>query len=146
MLHRLFVAGSDRAADTWRRYDRIEGCDSLQLHHLYRAMAWLGQELPRDQQKDATPFAPRCTKDRIEEELLEHRRDLFSELQLVFFDTTSIYFEGQGGREPGAVGLQQGPPARTAADDQQGDDRGVGAGPAGVAVHPGGRVTRCRGN
>ena len=67
VLHRLFVSGSDRAADKWRRYYRIEGCDSLQLHHLYRAMAWLGQELPKDQQKDATPFAPRCTKDRIEE-------------------------------------------------------------------------------
>ena len=90
VLHRLFVSGSDRAADKWRRYYRIEGCDSLQLHHLYRAMAWLGQELPKDQQKDATPFAPRCTKDRIEEALFEHRRDLFSELQLVFFDTTSI--------------------------------------------------------
>src|SRR5208283_548530 len=59
------------------------------------SFCWLGQELPKDQQKDATPFAPRCTKDRIEEALFEHRRDLFSELQLVFFDTTSIYFEGQ---------------------------------------------------
>src|SRR5271157_3953748 len=68
VLHRLFVSGSDRAADKWRRYYRIEGCDSLQLHHLYRAMAWLGQELPKDQQKDATPFAPGCTKD--------HRPDL----------------------------------------------------------------------
>ena len=104
VLHRLFVSGSDRAADKWRRYYRIEGCDSLQLHHLYRAMAWLGQELPKDQQKDATPFAPRCTKDRIEEALFEHRRDLFSELQLVFFDTTSIYFEGQGGESLGQRG------------------------------------------
>jgi hypothetical protein len=25
------------------------------------------------------------------------RRDLFSELDLVFYDTTSIYFEGEGG-------------------------------------------------
>ena len=106
VLHRLFVSGSDRAADKWRRYYRIEGCDSLQLHHLYRAMAWLGQELPKDQQKDATPFAPRCTKDRIEEALFEHRRDLFSELQLVFFDTTSIYFEGQGGESLGLGGFR----------------------------------------
>src|SRR5208282_4940840 len=107
VLHRLFVSGSDRAADKWRRYYRIEGCDSLQLHHLYRAMAWLGQELPKDQQKDATPFAPRCTKDRIEEALFEHRRDLFSELQLVFFDTTSIYFEGQGGESLGQRGYSK---------------------------------------
>jgi len=107
VLHRLFVSGSDRAADKWRRYYRIEGCDSLQLHHLYRAMAWLGQELPKDQQKDATPFAPRCTKDRIEEALFERRRDLFSELQLVFFDTTSIYFEGQGGESLGQRGYSK---------------------------------------
>ena len=69
---------------------------------------WLaGQELPKDQQKDATPFAPRCTKDRIEEVLFEHRRDLFSELQLVFFDTTSIYFEGQGGESLGQRGYSK---------------------------------------
>src|SRR5713101_587989 len=90
VLHRLFNSGSDRAADKWKADYQIEGCDALQLHHLYRAMAWLGEELPKDQQQDATPFAPRCTKDRIEEALFEHRRDLFSELQLVFFDTTSI--------------------------------------------------------
>ena len=83
------------------------GCDSPQLHHLYRAMAWLGRELPKDQQKDATPFAPRRTKDRIEEALFAHRRDLFSELQLVFFDTTSIDFEGQGGESLGQRGYSK---------------------------------------
>src|SRR5512140_103481 len=48
--------------------------------------------------------APRCTKDWIEEALFEERRDLFSELNLVFFDTTSIYFEGEGGQEIGEYG------------------------------------------
>jgi transposase len=38
-----------------------------------------------------------CTKDRIEAALFARRRDLFSELELVFFDTISIYFEGEGG-------------------------------------------------
>ena len=90
VLHRLFAPGSDRAADKWRTDYQIDGCDALQLHHLYRAMAWLGEELPQDQQTGKTPFAPRCTKDRIEEELFAHRRDLFTGLQLVFFDTTSI--------------------------------------------------------
>ena len=47
---------------------------------------------------------PRCTKDWIEEELFEQRRDLFSEIDLVFFDTTSIYFEGEGGQEIGRHG------------------------------------------
>jgi hypothetical protein len=107
VLHRLFASGSDRAADKWRQDYRIEGCDSLQLHHLYRAMAWLGEELPDDQQAGKTPFAPRCTKDRIEEEVFAHRRDLFTDLQLVFFDTTSIYFEGNGGDDLGQRGFSK---------------------------------------
>src|SRR5512142_520836 len=59
VLHRLFAPGSDRAADTWKTNYHVDGCESLQLHHLYRAMAWLGEELPRDQQAGKTPFAPR---------------------------------------------------------------------------------------
>ena len=108
VLHRLFVSGSDRAADKWKRDHQIEGCDSLQLHHLYRAMAWLGEVLPEDQQTDKTPFAPRCVKDRVEEDLFAHRRDLFTDLQLVFFDTTSIYFEGEGGESFGRARPHQG--------------------------------------
>jgi transposase len=107
VLHRLFASGSDRAADKWRTDYQIEGGDDLALHHLYRAMAWLGEELPKDQQKDKTPFAPRCIKDQIEEGVFGHRRDLFSGLQLVFFDTTSIYFEGQGGQEIGQRGFSK---------------------------------------
>lgn len=107
VLHRLFAPGSDRAADKWKADYPIEGADDLQLHHLYRAMAWLGEELPHDQQAGKTPFAPRCTKDRIEEGLFAHRRDLFTDLQLVFFDTTSIYFEGQGGQDIGQRGFSK---------------------------------------
>jgi transposase len=104
VLHRLFDPGSDRAADKWKKDYQIEECEPLQLHHLYRAMAWLGEELPRTEQAGKTPFAPRSTKDLIEERLFAHRRDLFTELQLVFFDTTSIYFEGQGGETIGQRG------------------------------------------
>jgi hypothetical protein len=107
VLHRLFAPGSDRAADKWKADYQIEGCEALQLHHLYRAMAWLGEELPEAQQKDKTPFAPRCTKDQVEEGLFAHRRDLFTGLQLVFFDTTSIYFEGNGGQEIGQRGYSK---------------------------------------
>jgi hypothetical protein len=107
VLHRLFAPGSDRAADKWRADYEIPGCEAIRLHHLYRAMAWLGEELPRDQQKDKTPFAPRCTKDRIEEGLFARRRDLFTGLQLVFFDTTSIYFEGEGGQDIGQRGYSK---------------------------------------
>ena len=104
VLHRLFDPGSDRAAEKWRGDYEIDGCDDLQLHHLYRAMGWLGDELPKKEQADRTPFAPRCTKDLIEEGLFARRRDLFTELQLVFFDTTSIYFEGEGGDTLGQRG------------------------------------------
>jgi transposase len=107
VLHRLFAPGSDRAADKWKTDYQIDGCEPLQLHHLYRAMAWLGEELPKDQQKDKTPFAPRCIKDRIEEGVFHHRRDLFTDLQLVFFDTTSIYFEGEGGQDLGQRGFSK---------------------------------------
>jgi hypothetical protein len=107
VLHRLFDPGSDRAADKWKQDYQIEGCEALQLHHLYRAMAWLGEPLPEDQQAGKTPFAPRCTKDRIEEGVFAHRRDLFSDLQLVFFDTTSIYFEGDGGEDLGRRGFSK---------------------------------------
>ena len=67
-------------------------------------MAWLGEELPKEQQSGATPFAPRTMKDLIEEELFARRQDLFSGLALVFFDTTSIYFEGEGGTTIGRRG------------------------------------------
>ncbi len=40
VLHRLFALGSDRAADKWKADYEIPGCEALQLHHLYRAMAW----------------------------------------------------------------------------------------------------------
>jgi transposase len=104
VLHRLFVSGSDRACDKWMEDYALPGTDGLALHHLYRAMAWLGEELPADQQADATPFTPRCVKDQIEEALFARRRDLFSELSVVFMDTTSLRFEGAGGESLGERG------------------------------------------
>ena len=104
VLHRLMVSGSDRAAEQWCRGYAIERVADLELHHIYRAMAWLGEPLPAQDQAGATPFAPRCTKDLIEESLFAQRQDLFSELDLVFFDTTSIYFEGEGGETIGQYG------------------------------------------
>ena len=104
VLHRLMVAGSDRAADAWREDYRIDGAEELALHHLYRTMGWLGEELPGPEQVGRTPFTPRCTKDLIEERLFETRKDLFSELSVVFMDTTSLYFEGAGGDTLGRRG------------------------------------------
>jgi len=103
VVHRLFASGSDRAAERWRQGYRLPGTGTLELHHLYRAMAFLGEPLP-DQPGARVLNTPRCTKDGIEEALFEQRRDLFSEIDLVFFDTTSLYFEGQGGQEIGRHG------------------------------------------
>lgn len=102
VLHRLFVSGSDRSCEKWRRDYLIKGEEGISLHHLYRAMSFLGEEI--EDQKDATPFAPRCNKDLVEEGMFLERRDLFTGLDLVFFDTTSIYFEGEGGEFLGQKG------------------------------------------
>src|SRR6516162_2040675 len=105
VLHRLLAPGSDRAADKWKHdYYLLGGAAELGLHHLYRAMAWLGEQLPDDEQRGSTRLVPLCTKDRIEEGIFQRRRDLFTNTQVVFFDTTSIYFEGEGGDELGQYG------------------------------------------
>ena len=104
VLQRLVAPGSDRAAEKWKQDYAIAGVDSVALHQLYRAMAWLGEPLPEPEQKGATPFVVRTTKDLVEEAMFAHRRDLFSGLDLVFFDTTSIYFEGDGGQTLGCYG------------------------------------------
>jgi len=57
-------------------------------------MVWLGEVL--SDQAGAT-HAPRRVKDLIEERLFARRRTLFSDLSVVLFDTTSLYFYGAGG-------------------------------------------------
>src|SRR6201998_1779380 len=101
VLHRLFVSGSARAADRWREDYAIAGVEGLDLHHLYRAMAWLGEQLPEKEQDGRTPFAPRCVKDVGEEGLFAHRLDW------VFMDPTSLYFEGAGGQTLGQHGYSK---------------------------------------
>jgi transposase len=109
VLHRIMGSAgrSDRAAEKWRQQQIIPGVDELDLQHLYRAMAWLGEELDKSDQQDATPFSPRCTKDIIEEALFARRRDLFTGVSLAFFDTTSLYFEGEGGESIGKRGFNK---------------------------------------
>jgi transposase len=53
--------------------------ETLDLHDYYRAMDTLSETL-----------------EHIEESLFFERRNLFSSTELVFFDTTSTYFEGEG--------------------------------------------------
>ncbi|MBI2809659.1 MAG: IS1634 family transposase [Candidatus Melainabacteria bacterium] len=102
VLHRLMNSGSDRQAERWMGGYRIAGAGSLDLQHFYRAMGWLGSPL-KDQPLE-TGFSPRCVKDVLEEEIFRRRRDLFTGIDLVFFDTTSIYFEGDGGETIGQYG------------------------------------------
>lgn len=104
VLHRLFVSGSDRACERWMADYAIAGAGDLRLHQFYRAMAWLGEETEPAGSGD---LAPRCIKDAIEERLFERRRDLFSNLSLVFMDTTSLYFHGAGGESLGAHGYSR---------------------------------------
>ena len=101
VLHRLFVSGSDRGCEKWHRDYRITGVEDIALQHLYRAMAFLGEEI--SDQNDRT-HAPRCTKDLIEERMFDHRKNLFTDLDLVFLDTTALYFEGEGGKSIGERG------------------------------------------
>ena len=101
VLHRLMVSGSDRSALAWRRDQAIDGTEALKLQHLYRAMGWLGEALG-EREPDAP--SPRRIKDLIEEELFARRRDLFTALDLVFFDTTSLFFTGNGGDTLGQYG------------------------------------------
>jgi hypothetical protein len=107
VLHRIMVSGSDRACEKWLADYDVPGVDGLALHQLYRAMAWLGEELPAGQQAGATPFAPRTVKDLVEERLFARRRDLFSELSVVFMDTTSLSFAGAGGETLGQRGYSK---------------------------------------
>ena len=94
VLHRLMVSGSDRFCNRWRRDYLINGIDKIDLHHMYRAMGFLGETV---EEKTETDLSPRCRKDLIEESIFDQNRELFSTLDMVFFDTISIYFEGEGG-------------------------------------------------
>jgi len=103
-LHRLFVSGSDRDCASWMEDYDIPGAQGLDLHHFYRTMAWLGEEL---EEKPAGALAPRCVKDLIEERLFERRRDLFTDLSAVFMDTTSLSFYGEAGETLGEHGYSK---------------------------------------
>jgi len=81
VLHRLFESVSDRQAERWRPDVWVPGAEELELHHLYRAMRWLGEN-----------------KDEVEEALFARRRDLLTEVTLAFFGTTTLCFHGQGGQ------------------------------------------------
>ena len=71
-----------------------QGAERFQLQHFYRALAWPGEPVKNAASEG---FSPRCVKDVLEEKIFQRRRDLFTGLDLVFFDTTSFYFEEDAG-------------------------------------------------
>ena len=75
VLHRIMDPGSDRAAEKWRTAYAIGGMDQIDLHHLYRAMSWLGEDLA---DQTGRGLAPRTTKDLIEEQVFSRRRSLLT--------------------------------------------------------------------
>jgi hypothetical protein len=80
VLQRILAPGSDRAGAKWIATVRARGFDTLRLPHYYRALRVLWQR-----------------KATIEQALYQKGLDLFNQpLDLVFFDTTSLYFEGRG--------------------------------------------------
>jgi Transposase DDE domain len=80
VLQRLLEPGSDRRGSEWIQTVEAPGFEALRLPHFYRTAGWLWRR-----------------KERIERHLYDRDRDLFNEgLDLVFFDTTSTYFEGRG--------------------------------------------------
>lgn len=98
--------------DQWLREDvRIDGSESLQLHHLYRAMDFL-----------------EANKEVIEESLYYRLADLLNlDVDLVFYDTTSLHFEidepdtvAQHGNE--LAGRKEYPPLRKRGKSKNGRD------------------------
>jgi hypothetical protein len=79
VLQRLLAPSSDRRGAEWIQTVEARGFPALRLPHFYRTVGWLWRR-----------------KERLERHLYERDRDLFNEgLDLVFFDTTSTYFEGR---------------------------------------------------
>ena len=79
-LNRLEDPFSKLGVSKWVPTVHYPEFDALELHHYYRSLDWLAEH-----------------KDRSEQYLFERVKDLFHlKLDLVFWDTTSTYFEGSG--------------------------------------------------
>jgi hypothetical protein len=92
VAHRMLDPTSKLATWDWLQHDAwLPDTKDLKLQHLYRAMDFLHD----------------CHES-LEEALYTHRRTLFDRVELVYYDTTSTYFEcDEPGDEPSAYGLRQ---------------------------------------
>jgi len=80
ILNRILSPASKLRVYEWLDEVYDPHFDGLELHHLYRALDFLDEH-----------------KEKIEDSLFDNVKDLFNlKLDVVFYDTTSIYFEGKG--------------------------------------------------
>lgn len=91
VAHRMADPGSKLACVDWLANDAyLPGIGRVDLQHLYRAMDFLDE----------------CRED-LEKALYQHRRTLFDRVEMVFYDTTSTYFEVEEGQDDVEYGLRQ---------------------------------------
>src|SRR5271165_4854629 len=92
VAHRMVDPSSKLACWDWIENDAyLADSGDLKLQHLYRAMDFLDD----------------CHES-LEEALYAHRRTLFDQVELVYYDTTSTYFEcDDPSDEPEQYGLRQ---------------------------------------
>ena len=92
VVHRMLDPASKLACSDWLEHDaHLPSTHGVSLQHFYRAMDFLDD----------------CHEE-LEAALYAHRRSLFDRVELVYYDTTSTYFEcDEPGDEPETYGLRQ---------------------------------------
>jgi transposase len=91
VLNRILSPSSKLRVYEWLDDVYDPHLENLQLQHLYRSLDFLDKH-----------------KEKIEESLFEKVKNLFNlTLDVVFYDTTSIYFEGEGPEVLGAKGFSR---------------------------------------
>ncbi len=141
VLHRLLASGSDRAADRWREDYAIAGVDGLDLHHLYRAMAWLGEELPEKEQDGRNAVRAALLEGRGGGAAVRASARPADAARPRVHGHHQPLFRGRRRPDPGPARLQQGSSSGSAADDPCGADRRRRE--AGLLGNVAGRHRRC---
>jgi transposase len=91
VLNRISYPLSKRGVSSWIKEIYRPAFEQLELHHFYRALDFLAEH-----------------KQKIELDLFNNVRTIFDfEVDMVFWDTTSTYFEGTGPEELGAYGYSK---------------------------------------
>lgn len=91
VLNRISDPMSKRGVHEWIDGVYRPSFDNLELHHFYRSLDFLAEN-----------------KESIELELFERTKSLFDlQVDMVFWDTTSTYFEGNGPAELGRYGYSK---------------------------------------